>query len=186
MLMKKKQLLTATLIIALGSAVAVNWYFTENPIDTTESTTVNISAKLGDSLSVAGNQVENATTVQAQSVMAQEDFFLSERLKRDENYDEIIDSLEEMAEKESLDEKEKEKIVSMLGMYSKNMKAQSDTESLITAKTASDCIVVINEEACQVIMEKNTLNDAVILQITEIIEKNTNISAKNLTIIEAK
>jgi hypothetical protein len=37
-----------------------------------------------------------------------------------------------------------------------------------------------------VILEKNTLNDTVILQITEIIEKNTNISAKNLTIIEAK
>ena len=66
------------------------------------------------------------------------------------------------------------------------MKVQSDTESLISAKTGSDCVVVINGEACQIIMEKNSLNDTVILQITEIIEKNTNISAKNLTIIEAK
>lgn len=186
MLMKKKQLLVATLIIALGSAVAVNWYFTENPIDTTRTTTTNISARLGDSLSVGSNKVENGTTENAQSVMAQKDFFLNERLKRDETYDEIIDSVEDIAGKETLDEAEKEKILSMLESYSKNMKAQSDTESLITAKTASDCIVVINGEACQVIMEKNTLNDAVILQITEIIEKNTNISAKNLTIIEAK
>lgn len=186
MLMKKKQLLVATLIIALGSAVAVNWYFTENPIDTREPSTVTSTARLGDSLSVGSNQVENATTQNSRETMAQGDFFLSERLKREETYDELIDSLEEMAEKETLDENEKEKIVSMLGMYSKNMKTQSDTESLITAKTASDCIVVINGESCQVIMEKNTLNDTVILQITEIIEKNTNISAKNLTIIEAK
>ena len=81
---------------------------------------------------------------------------------------------------------QKEKITQLLDRYARNMKVQSDTESLITAKTGSDCIVVINGEAGQVIMEKNTLNDTIILQITEIIEKNTNISAKNLTIIEAK
>ena len=98
----------------------------------------------------------------------------------------VYTDYKEMAEKESLSQQEEEKIAALLSNYSKNMKTQSDTESLITAKTGSDCIVVINGEACQVIMEKNTLNDTVILQITEIITKNTNISAKNLTIIEAK
>ena len=36
------------------------------------------------------------------------------------------------------------------------------------------------------VLEKNTLNETIILQITEIIEKNTHISAENLTIIELK
>ena len=98
----------------------------------------------------------------------------------------VYASYEEMAEKESLTAEQAEKRTSLLDRYARNMKIQSDAESLISAKTGSDCIVVINEEACQVIMEKNTLNDTVILQITEIIEKNTNISAKKLTIIEAK
>ncbi len=185
MLMKKKQLLMATLVIALGAAVAVNWYYTQNPIDTTEPTSgYEVSGNLGDSLSVDGASVEGEN-VQAQSVMANADFFTNERLKRDEVYDEIIEGIEEMAEKEEITAELSEKITQLLDKYSRNMKIQSDAESLITAKTGSDCIVVINEEACQVIMEKNTLNDAVILQITEIIEKNTNISAKNLTIIEA-
>ena len=49
-----------------------------------------------------------------------------------------------------------------------------------------ECLVIINDGSCQVILEKNTLNDLLILQITEIIEKNTEISSENLTIIEAK
>ena len=187
MLMKKKQLLSATLIIALGAAVAVNWYYTENPIDTTsQSTTQQVSGNLGDSVSVNGSSVKEQTTAEAQSVMAKGDFFALERLKREETYDGIIDSIEEIAEGDSLTAEQSDKIEALLDRYSKNMKTQSDTESLISAKTGSDCIVVINDEACQVILEKNTLNDTVILQITEIIEKNTNISAKNLTIIEAK
>ncbi len=183
MIMKKKQLLMATLVIALGAAVAVNWYYTENPIDTTQTTEYSqLSGSLGDSISV---DVEaEGENPEAQSVMASASFFADERLKRDEAYDEILDNIEELSQNGSTEQADK--ITQLLDRYARNIKAQSDTESLISAKTGSDCIVVINGESCQVIMEKNTLNDTVILQITEIIEKNTNISAKNLTIIEAK
>ena len=184
MLMKKKQLLMATLVIALGAAVAVNWYYTKNPIDTTQPTSnYEVSGNLGDSLSVDNPSVEGED-VQAQSVMADVNFFTRERLKRDEAYDKIIEGIEEISEQENLTAEQVDKITQLLDKYSRNMKIQSDAESLISAKTGSDCVVVINEDACQVIMEKNTLNDTVILQITEIIEKNTNISAKKLTIIE--
>lgn len=188
MLMKKKQILSATLIIALGAAVAVNWYYTENPIDTTSQSTTSqsVSGNLGDSLSVGSSSVDNETTAEAQSVMANNDFFAAKRLERDKTYDELIDSVEDIVENENLSSDQVSEMESTIEKYMKNMKTQNDTESLISAKTGSDCIVVINGEVCQVIMEKNTLNDTVILQITEIIEKNTNISAKNLTIIEAK
>ena len=188
MIMKKKQILSATLIIALGAAVAVNWYYTENPIDTTskETTTQSVSGSLGDSLSVGSSSVDDIASEEAQSVMANSSFFAAERLKREETYDDIIESIEQIAQSESISDEQGEKMEAMLDRYSRNIKTQSDTESLISAKTGSDCIVVINGEICQVILEKNTLNDTVILQITEIIEKNTNISAKNLTIIEAK
>ncbi len=185
--MKKKQLLSATLVIALGAAVAVNWYYTKNPIDTSgQTTTQSVSGNLGESLSVGGTSVDGETTEEAQSVMAKSDFFATERLKREEAYDELIESVEDALESGSLSAEKQNEISDTLDKYMRNMKAQSDTESLISAKTGGKCIVVINDETCQVILEKNTLNDTVILQITDIIEKNTNISAKNLTIIEAK
>ena len=96
------------------------------------------------------------------------------------------DNIEDILENTNLDSKEKGDISNLLSEYSANIKSQYDAENLIKAKTGSDCLVVINEGKCQVILEKNTLNDTLILQITEIIEKNTNISAENLTIIEIK
>ena len=74
----------------------------------------------------------------------------------------------------------------MISDYHDQLKSETDCENLISAKTSKECLVVINDGACQVILEKNTLNDLLILQITEIIEKNTEISSENLTIIELK
>ncbi len=186
LLIKKKQILAATLVIALVAATGVNWYYSQYMTEgnLTDSTTEQVSGNLGDSLLVAGTTAlsEETTASAADSVK----YFTEARLKRNEAEDEVIDSIEDILENQSLDAKSKVDITRLLSEYSANMKAQTDAENLIKAKTGSECLVVINEGKCQVILEKNTLNDTVILQITEIIEKNTNISAENLTIIEIK
>ena len=187
LLIKKKQILTATLVIALVAATGVNWYYSQYMTtgSINETTTQNVSGNLGDSLLVAGTTApssENASEVSADS----ENYFAEAKMKRNEAEDEAVDAIEDILENPNLDTQQKQKISSLLSDYTRNLKAQTDTENLIKAKTGSDCLVVINEDKCQVILEKNTLNDTLILQITEIIEKNTNISAENLTIIEIK
>ena len=187
LLIKKKQILTATLVIALVAATGVNWYYSQYMTtgSLNETTTQNVSGNLGDSLLVAGTtapQNENSESVSSDS----SDYFVEAKLKRTEAEDEAIDAIEDILENPNLDSQQKQKISALLSDYTSKLKVQSDTENLIKAKTGSDCLVVINEDKCQVILEKNTLNDTLILQITEIIEKNTNISAENLTIIEAK
>ncbi len=196
MVIKSKQILTATLIVALGAAVMVNWYYTNtNNISGSEETTIeSVSGNLGDSLYVAGTtqaaQSTTETTVEGVSTLSQEtsssEYFSESKLKRNETYDEVIDEIEDILENTNLDSTQQEKISVLLSDYQNDMKVQTDAENLIKAKTGSECLVVINDNSCQVILEKNTLNDTVILQITEIIEKNTNISAENLTIIELK
>ena len=113
-------------------------------------------------------------------------FFAEAKIKRKQAHDEITDKIEDMAENEDIDSDTKNKIAILLSDFKDDIKTETDTENLISAKTGSQCLVVINDGTCQVILEKNTLNDLLILQITEIIEKNTEISSENLTIIEAK
>lgn len=193
MVIKSKQILTATLIVALGAAVSVNWYYTntQNPDDNTRTTQQSVSGALGDSLYVAGTtaadteQAQDTTDVVSQSVN-QDEYFAEAKLKRTETYDEVLDEIEDLIENSAENGQLNDKIYSLTESYKANMKAQTDAENLIKAKTSSECIVIINENNCQVILQKNTLNDTIILQITEIIEKNTNISAENLTIIEVK
>ncbi len=187
MIVKKRQLLTATLIIALGAALAVNWYYTDNNslnINPDESTTASISGNLGDSLLVNG-------TVSSQQPQADDDrssaeYFANAKITRNQTNDKITDKINEITSKQAMNEDDKEKIEKLLNEYISTLKSQTDCENLIKAKTGSECVVIISEGSCQVIMEKNTLNDALIMQISEIVEKNTNISAENLIIIESK
>ncbi len=189
MIVKKRQILTATLIIALGAAVAVNWYYT-NPEkqNNTSTTTVteSVSGNLGDSMLVAGTVPNEHTSTEETTDYSSAEYFAQAKLSRENSNDKITDQIDEILENEVLSEADKNKIEKLVEEYQNTVKSQTDAENLIKAKTGSECLVVINDGACQVIMEKNSLNEAVILQITEIIEKNTNISAENLTIIESK
>ena len=101
LIMKKRQFLTATLVLALGAAVFVNWYYSGQAAVTgdTETTThiEQVSGNLGDSLYVAG------TTAQAQNEMkdtTQVEYFAKAKLERSKSHDEVIDSLEDIIEKE--------------------------------------------------------------------------------------
>ncbi len=186
MIVKKRQLLTATLIIALGAALAVNWYYNDNNINikSDEITNESVSGNLGDSLLVNGTVSSDES--QPDESGSPDEYFANAKITRNQTNDKIVDKINEIVGAESFSTEDKEKITKLLNEYTNVLKSQTDSENLIKAKTGSDCIVVVSDESCQVIMEKNSLNDAVIMQITEIIEKNTNISAENLIIIESK
>ncbi len=205
MLIKKRQVLTATLIIALCAAITVNWYFTKPEGSSVETTGAEeaVTGNLGDTLFVAGTAAVNKTegeteidvngskptdveTESDEENMDSAEYFSSAKLKRTQASDEIIDNIQKIIDNDSLDKSEKNKIAVILSDYQNDIKTQTDAENLISAKTGKECLVVINGDNCQVIMEKNTLNDTLILQITEIIEKNTDILPENLTIIELK
>ena len=186
MVFKSKQILTATLIVALGAALAVNWYYRNTPELSEKSTTVaeEVSGNLGDSLYVAGTTASQETTVKGE--IDSQSYFADAKLKRTQNHDKVVDDINKIAGSTNLDSETKNRLAMLISDYQTTLKNETDCENLITAKTAKECLVVINDGACQVILEKNTLNDLLILQITEIIEKNTEISSENLTIIELK
>ena len=190
LLIKKKQILAATLVIALVAATGVNWYYSQYMTEgnITDTTTEKVSGNLGDSLLVAGTTAPSIETTEETTAVSldSDKYFTEARLKRTETEDEVIDNIEDILESPNLEASSKGEITRLLTEYTANLKAQTDAENLIKAKTGSECIVIISDGKCQVILEKNTLNDTVILQITEIIEKNTHISAENLTIIEIK
>ncbi|MCI6771287.1 MAG: SpoIIIAH-like family protein [Oscillospiraceae bacterium] len=193
MIAKKKQILTATLLIALICAIGVNWYYSRpqnNPVTTTAQEQ---EQNLGDSLLVAGSVKQAETTKPEQTTQSETDTeennseaFATAALNKTKAHDEIKSQIEKLINSESLDTESKNKITTLMDEFTDAVKKESDCESLITAKTGCSSIVIINNDTAQVIMQKNSLDEATILQITEIIEKNTNISAENLTIIEAK
>lgn len=189
-ILRKRQILTATLVVALTAAVAVNWYYNNKAITESEdvsSTFESVSGNLGDSILVAGTVPESTELPQeAQESDTDEKYFSEAKIRKNEANDNILDCIDDLLKKSSLTESQSAQLNKLFEAYKNTVKWQTDAENLIYAKTGSECVVIINEGACQVVLKKNTLNDIIILQITEIIEKNTDISAENLSIIEVK
>lgn len=194
MIFKKRQVLMAALVVALGAAVFVNWYYTKQPqtVQTnspvsstqqqdTENQEAATAGNLGDAQFVSGTlpSSENKTTDEPE-------YFVQAKLDRTVAHDKAKETLQQTIDSSTADAESKKAASEALEKLSANIKKETDTENLIKAKISSGCVVVIDNGKAQVIVEKGKLNDTVVLQIKEIVIQQTGFTVENITIIEAK
>lgn len=176
LLIKRRQLILATLVVALGAAVFVNWYYTGNnsaiqaPEETTEAEYVQ---NLGEAKYV------NATGDEA-------DYFSEVKLKRQKSRDEALEVLNKSLEKAQSGSEEAKEITKSIDKLTAQIKLESDVEALISAKLASECVAVITEKSAQVVVSKGALNEDAALQIMDVITTNTELSTDKIKITEAE
>ena len=187
---KKRQILAATLVIALAAAVTVNWYYSRSVPQTSEpgGAGTSVEGMLGDSMLVAGtaaNQDEDAENEEEISAAAKA-YFSEMQLKQQQNADAMEEEIEAILEQDKLDDASKEKVASILQTLADTRKAQADCEALIKAKIGGEALVLLRTDGAEVIVDSGRLNAQTTLQITEILENNAAVSAENLTIMEAK
>lgn len=177
LIIKRRQLAVATLTVALGAAVLVNWYFTEKPEkakspsaeQTTESEYVQ---NLGEAKYV---NAEGKTS----------DYFSETQLKREKSHDEALNELNTSLSAAQSGSDEAQAIAASITALTGRVKLESDIESLISAKLGSECVAVIGEENAEIVVKKGSLTDDGILQITEIVTQNTGIPSSNVKITES-
>ncbi len=180
-IVKKRQLILATLVASLGVAVFINWYYNKPTVDKSSivAETTQTSFVSGENTS----QIGEAQFVNSDKVS---EYFTNARLNRKKAHEDSLDALNEIIKDSA---SSSEAIVSAekaLEEISRTIKLENDLENLITAKTGSESVVVINDGKAQVIVNKNTLNDTVSTQIIDIISSQANIFSENITLIEAK
>lgn len=154
MVVRKRQIIAAALVLALGSAVFINWYYNRPSVKSAVAT--------GKS----------------------SDYFASAKLRRNSAHDEASETLNKVIKDSSSDASAVKEATEALKALSNAIKLEGDIEALIKAKTGGDCVVIINNNSAEVIAAKGALNDMVILQIKEIVLKQTGFSAENITIVE--
>ncbi|MDR1806273.1 MAG: SpoIIIAH-like family protein [Clostridium sp.] len=181
---KKRNLLLATLVVALACAVFVNWYYTRPPADeeAAAQTTRTGGASLGDAQYV-GSMSEEEEAIAAN---ASAEYFASAKLRRQTAQDKAKEALgkviaDSKASKESVESANK-----ALASLAATIKKEADIENLISAKIGGDCVVIINDDGVEVIVEGGRLNDQSALQIKDICVKQTKLPASSVTIVEQK
>ena len=173
-ILKRRQLILATLVVALGAAVFVNWYYTGSSSLSTEDTTgADYVQNLGEAKYV------NATGEQTPS-------FDEMKYEREKKNDEAIDTLNKSLEAAGKGTDEAKEITASINVITDRAKLENDLETLIKAKINSECFVTLTEDNAQIVVLKGTLNETTSLQILEIVTQNTDIDASKVIMSEQK
>ncbi len=189
MIIRKRQLLLATLIIALGAAVFVNWYYTRPDVESAASPSpqattqpvVQEGANLGDARYVIST---DAVLEDAPAQAMANEYFASAKLRRRTAHDEAAEALNKVIKDSASSETVARQAGEMLEELSNSISLESDIENLITAKVGCENLVILNKGNAEIIVENGSIDDVAIVKIKEIAVEQTGYPVDNISITE--
>lgn len=174
----KKQVLLATLVVALGVAVYLNYYFaTQQPaVETGGNTSTSSRDNLGDAQYVGGSAMSSVPEKDGT------DYFDQARENRDTAREKAVETIKELLNNVKATEAMKKEAMEQTAEVTKAIEQESKIESLIKAKGFEDCVVFIEEDNCNVVVQADSLQPQQTIQITEIVTAQSKIVAQNIKI----
>ncbi len=172
----KKTIVTVCTVAVLGCMVILNviLYHGENTAET--------GMKLAVDLSADASQPEAASETLRAGEM--NDYFQSMSLNRQQARDEAMEVLLSVAESNTAMEDIRKAALDDISKLAEDMEKETNIETMILAKGFAQCIAVINNENCSVIVESEGLAPGEVAQITEIVYEQAGIKPTNLKIVE--
>ena len=181
-LLKKRQLVLVTLVLALGAAVFVNWYYSK-PTVSVDGQPVDLSAP-PVTLSQQEEHLGDSLYVHNPYGQASGEYFAGAKLKRSAAHDEAKETLGSVITDSKADAKAVSEAGKALQALAGAIKLESDCESLITAKTGSQCLVTISGDSVEAVLGGPPIDGAMAMQIKEILLQKTKAADDRITIVE--
>lgn len=174
-LLEKRQIVLAALVVMLGLAVFANWYYTGTKNELFPEGTG----------AAAENAGESADGAALYASAEEADYFAAAKLNRAAAHSEAMEELQAvMANADSNGESAKEVQASM-DELSRAVKRESDMETLISAALGGDCVAVVSDNSVDVVVSSSVLTDGAVLQINDIIRKVCGTDYENVRISAA-
>lgn len=175
MIIGRRQIILAVLVVALGAAIFLNWRFTQ------DSTTQNLAgavsqSNLGDAAYVANQNL--STKVQA--------YFSTARLQRTQARDQAKQDYQTIYANPTSTDKQKTDAQTSINQLAANVQTEMAIENTVKAKGFADCFCVINAGKVNVAVPPKTstnLTASESAQIFDIVIAQTKIAKDNITII---
>ena len=175
----KKQVLLAVLVVSLGVAVYLNYYFaSSDPLSMQTGATGTTTGKhLGDSLYV------DATTGASTAPTTGASYFEAARQNRQNARTEALEILQDTLQDVKITEDLQKEALARVESIALAVERESAIESLVLAKGFRDCVAYIDGENCHLVVQSETLYAAQTLQILEIVTTQAPIKAEKVNIV---
>ena len=180
----RKQLVLASLVLALGAAVYLNWQFAgTNRLPVGEDSSA--SSQLGAAQLVNNAYVETVSD-DLQSAPGDQavDAFAEARLTRQNSRDEAMELLDNVLADLDADTEAKEAAVEQASAMAQSILKETNVEGVLKAKGYQDCVAYLADGQCSVVVA-GALEDSDMLIVQEVVMEQTGLSAEKIKIVPA-
>ncbi len=193
MIVGKKQIVLASLVVALGVAVYLNYQFAGQDLDLVTAnagTTQEISVQeeerenYGDVQFVDSKEISRDTEMSA--VQNDSEYFSQARLTRTKTRDEAAAALQVMLSDSALAQEQKEELTAQASALAMSIETEGRIENLIKAKGFEECMVYCSDEKVDVIVKSPELKEGEVVQIRDIILDETRVPVENISIVPVR
>lgn len=209
MKIQKRHVLMASLVLALGAAVYLNWQFTGN----SDMLSVDASKKLGEAQYVNGDitdetqeagifdsifgdddkstesaeettEGEDTTAVKAELTEEQISYFSTVRTDREQTQSKVLEDAKEVLSLSENSEEAKEEAAESVSQLEKLILAQSNIENLLKAKGFTDVVCFISDEGCNVVVASQNMDDNSSLLVKDAVMSQLDMGYEQIKIIQ--
>ena len=166
----RRNLIIIGAVLLVGVAICLNWVLFA---DTNDG-----GYDYGDGSGTAGNEVENTETSE---VLA---YFASTQVSRDRAREEALAVLQSVVDSADADSAERAQALEDIATIANNIEAEANIEAMVMAKGFEQCIAIINDGMCTVIVMTDGLLASHMSQINEIVYEQAGIKPVNVKYIQ--
>lgn len=174
----KRPAVVLAVMVLVGASVYLNWRYTDN--------TAEVDKILGQAALV--NENGQGVTVSGDTQAAAEnDYFATARLSRQQSRDSAISMLQEAEMDENASEEVCSEASETLQVLAGYTVAEAQIENLVTAKGYADCVVFMGADSCSVVVaaDEDGLDSTDVAKIKDIVINETQYTAGQIKIMEA-
>ena len=167
----RRNLIIIGSVLLVGVAICLNWVlFAEPTNDGYDYNNQNAGA--------TGNELEDKDTSQ---VLA---YFASTQVSRDRAREEALAVLQNVVDTADSESAERAQALEDIATMAANIEAEANIEAMVMAKGFEQCVAIINDGMCTVVVMSDGLLPNQMSQINEIVYEQTGIKPVNVRYIE--
>ncbi len=178
MIIGKRQIILASLVLGLGIAVYLNWQYANTKLDLPVTTAVE-----GEQDTYGEAQYVDAEAAEADEPDG-ETFFVEAKMSRQKARDEAVETLAVMLQDSELASEQKAQLALRATDLAASIETEGKIENMIKAKGFKDVMVYYDTARADVIVKTSGLLANEAAQIKDIILKETPIAVENISIVE--
>ncbi len=192
MVLKKKEIIAASLVVLIGLAGYLNWSYQDTVNVRDGESYVETGKKLGEAQYVNSTEEveENGdaeqTSENVETVSGDSGYFEQARLDKEKSRSKALEILNETAGNNSFDEEIRKKAGDKIILQAQNVEKENQIESVAKSKGYNEICVYADEDKATVTVRKEGFSEDDVVKLTEIAADNLKMSAKNIKIVEVK